>query len=146
MQTKWLRHTKMWTKQQAHWMLKYILKLSLLAPHTPAKHGKCSVRSTQGFLTWTDSRDRAGSKGRTTAHRCLIAWHWLVNLLGEELTQGCIHQHYTCSLLRGVYPTTSSVRMFKVDTCTLQVEHFVWYVDLIYFQRPTVPRPTYMFM
>lgn len=66
----------MWTKQQAHWMLKYILKLSLLTPHAPAKHRNALVRANRD-LTATGTPtlpEKAGSRGQTMAHRYLIAW------------------------------------------------------------------------
>ena len=70
-----------------------------------------------------DSHSR-GRAGGTAAHRGLTAWHWLVNLLGKELGLGCIHQHYRCSLPRGVYPTTAIVDVFEMRKNSSDIRAF----------------------
>ena len=84
-----------WTKQQcyygagepeqrdtkinkAHCSLKYILKLSLLTLHAPATHRNALVRANRdltatGTPTLPATAERAESRCRTLAHRCLIA-------------------------------------------------------------------------
>ena len=51
------------------------------------------------------SRDRAGSRGTTVAHSCLILV-LIRDYVGEELSQS-FTSTTPCSLLRGVYPTTN---------------------------------------
>lgn len=97
-----LKYVKTKTNK-AHCTLKYISKLSLLAPHEPAKHRNSLVEANRdltptGTPILSATAARAGSRGTQVLYSLVLIREFVVEGVGPRL--------HSLALLRGVYPIT----------------------------------------